>query len=199
MAQATQAAKKEILITGFGGQGIVLAGTIVGKSAALGDRRESTLIQSYGPESRGGACSAQVIIDDRKIHYPYVRAADVLVCMSQSGYEKFLPMLRPEGMLIVDQDLVKPGDCPFDHYAVPATRIDEAMGRTMIANIVMTGFFGSVTGIISRKALENVTTKSVPRGTEELNLNALRKGWDFGAAVLKSRARRAAGEPGARQ
>lgn len=188
--------KKEILITGFGGQGIVLAGTIIGKAAALGDRRESTLVQSYGPESRGGACSAQVIIDDRKIHYPYVRKADILVSMSQSGYEKYIGDLRADGLLIIDQDLVVPGEHDRDLYAIPSTRIAEEMGRKMIANIVMTGFFGSVSGLISWKALEDIVTQSVPRGTEELNLNALKKGWEFGTATLKSRAKRAAGHAG---
>ena len=74
---------KEITLTGFGGQGIVLAGRILGAAAALGDHKESTLVQSYGPEARGGACSAQVIISDGTIHYPYVRRPDILVCMSQ--------------------------------------------------------------------------------------------------------------------
>ena len=82
--------KKEVIITGFGGQGIVLAGRILGEAAALGDKKESTLIQSYGPESRGGACSAQVVISDQSIHYPYIKSPDILVCMSHSGYEKYI-------------------------------------------------------------------------------------------------------------
>ena len=79
----------EILITGFGGQGIVLAGQIVGKAASLIDHKESTLTQSYGPEARGGSCSAQVIISDGFIHFPYVRQPDILVCMSQGGFDKY--------------------------------------------------------------------------------------------------------------
>ena len=90
--------KKEVIITGFGGQGIVLAGSILGKAAALGDHRESTLIQSYGPESRGGACSAQVVISDTAIFYPYIKTPDVLVCMSQGGYDKYIGDLPDDNL-----------------------------------------------------------------------------------------------------
>ena len=93
-AQDQNKAIKEIIITGFGGQGIILAGRILGKAAALGDHKESTLVESYGPESRGGACSAQVIISDKTIHYPYVGYPDILICMSQSGYDKFIGHIK---------------------------------------------------------------------------------------------------------
>ncbi|MBL7181204.1 MAG: 2-oxoacid:acceptor oxidoreductase family protein, partial [Desulfobacterales bacterium] len=100
--------KTEIIITGFGGQGIILAGFILGKAAAIGDKMESTLIQSYGPESRGGSCSAQVVISRETIHYPYVTTPDILVCMSQSGYDKLSRQMKKNGILIIDQDLVRP-------------------------------------------------------------------------------------------
>ena len=108
-AKAAELSRKEIILTGFGGQGIVLAGRIVGEAASLGDHRESTLTQSYGPEARGGACSAHVIISDGSIHYPYVRHPDILVCMSQGGFDKFGSLLKDDGTLITDQDLVQVG------------------------------------------------------------------------------------------
>ena len=82
--------QKQIIITGFGGQGVVLAGRILGQAAAIGDKLESTLVQSYGPESRGGECSAQVTIADAFIHFPYISIPDILVCLSQSGYAEIL-------------------------------------------------------------------------------------------------------------
>ncbi|MCP4665107.1 MAG: pyruvate ferredoxin oxidoreductase, partial [Deltaproteobacteria bacterium] len=94
MTQKEKTAKQEIIFTGFGGQGIVLAGRILGRAAALGDHKESTLVQSYGPEARGGACSAQVIIADSAIYYPHVRHPDILVCMSQGGFDKFINQLH---------------------------------------------------------------------------------------------------------
>lgn len=189
--------RKEILITGFGGQGIVLAGLILGKSASLGDKRESTLTQSYGPEARGGACSAQVIISDGTIHYPYVRHPDVLVCMSQGGFDKFGNILKDDGILIVDQDLVRiVRDREETLFAIPATRLAEELGRKMMANIVMLGFLTAVTGTVSVDAARGTVEISVPKGTEQMNLKAFNKGYDFGLATLKGRRKKAAGLKG---
>lgn len=185
--------KQEILITGFGGQGVVLIGSILGQAVALGDHRESTLVQSYGPESRGGFCSAQVIIDDRQIQYPYVRYPDIMVCMSQTGYDKYGSMIMDKTLLITDQDLVKPVGFKRDYFSIPATRFAEEVGRKMIANIVMLGFFTAITKVVSRKAVEEAVKDSVPKGTEEMNLNAFKKGWDYGTAMLKGREKKASG------
>ncbi|MCP4715771.1 MAG: pyruvate ferredoxin oxidoreductase [Deltaproteobacteria bacterium] len=197
-AKDNKAAKKEVTITGFGGQGIVLAGRILGQAAALGDHKESTLIQSYGPESRGGACSAQVVISDVGIHYPYIKHPDILVCMSQGGYDKYIDDIVDNGILIIDQDLVRPGRVVVsDAYSIPATRMAEELGRKMMANIIMLGFFTAVTKAISLKAAENAVAVSVPKGTEELNLKAFNKGCDYGLATLKGREKKAKGKTGA--
>ncbi|MFP4477576.1 MAG: 2-oxoacid:acceptor oxidoreductase family protein [Desulfatibacillaceae bacterium] len=185
--------KKEIVITGFGGQGIVLAGKIVGKAAALGDKMESTLIQSYGPESRGGACSAQVIIAATTIDYPYVRKPHILAAMSQAGFEKFIDQVQDDGLVLIDQDLVKPRGVDREIFAVPATRMAEELGRKMMANIIMVGFFTAITGAISKEAAEKTVEGSVPRGTEQMNLNAFNKGHDFGVALLRGKDRKATG------
>ncbi len=115
-----QKQKKEIIITGFGGQGIIMAGRILGRSAALGDRKESVFTQSYGPESRGGACSAQVIISEEPIRYPYVRHLDILICMSQTGYETFVGQMTQKTILLIEQDLVRPSLNKCDPFAIPA-------------------------------------------------------------------------------
>jgi 2-oxoglutarate ferredoxin oxidoreductase subunit gamma len=188
--------RKEIIFTGFGGQGIVLAGKILGMAAALGDHRESTLVQSYGPEARGGACSAQVIISDQAIHYPNVRHPDILVCMSQTGFDKFCGMLDEDGILLTDQDLVNTGALARDFFPIPSTRMAEEMGRKMMANIIMFGFFTSITGAVSVEAARSAVTDSVPRGTEATNLNAFTKGHDYGLAVLKGRQKKAEGKTG---
>ncbi len=190
--------KKEIIITGFGGQGIVLAGRILGEAAALGDQKESTLTQSYGPESRGGACNTQVIISDKVIAYPYVNRADILVCMSQGGFDKFIGQINEDGILLTDKDLVKaPAKTVDSFYSIPATRIAEELGRKMMANIIMIGFLTAVTGVISKTAAENAVAGSVPKGTEEMNMKAFSKGFDFGMAVLKGREKKASGRAGA--
>lgn len=188
--------KQEVIITGFGGQGIVLAGRILGMAAALWDRKESTLVQSYGPESRGGACCAQVIISDDVIRYPYVKTADVLVCMSQSAYEKYKGQLKPEGYLLTDKDLVTPNE-ERDFFSVPSTRMAEELGRTMMANIIMLGFLTAVTALISEKSAKEAVVSSVPKGTEEMNLKAFAKGYDYGLSKLKGREKKSIGKAGA--
>jgi len=189
--------RQEIVFTGFGGQGIVLAGRILGKAVVLGDHRESTLVQAYGPEARGGACSAQVIIADEAIHYPYVRRPDVLVCMSQAGFDKFIGQMKENGTLLIDKDLVQPKGFSGDVFAIPSSRMAEELGRIMLANIIMLGFFTAVTGAVSVDAARDAVMHSVPKGTEKMNEAAFNKGCDYGLAVLKGREKKASGKPGA--
>lgn len=186
---------KQITITGFGGQGVVLAGKIVGQAAAIGDHLESTLVQSYGPESRGGACSAQVTIADGPIYFPYVESPDILVCMSQSGYDKQYITLKPDGVLVIEQDLVKL-DVQREHYAIPCTRFAEELGHKMMANIIMIGFFTAITAAVTQSAARATVLSSVPKGTEEKNLKAFERGWEYAQAILKGRRHKAAGQVG---
>ena len=190
------AQRKEVIFTGFGGQGIVLAGRILGMSASLGDHMESTLVQAYGPEARGGACSAQVIISDGSIHYPYVRRPDILVCMSQGGFDKFVGEMKEDSLLLIDQDLVQPRGFDGDYFSIPSTRMAEELGRKMMANIIMFGFFTAITGAVTKDAACSAVLASVPKGTEKMNETAFNKGCDYGLAVLKGREKKATGKTG---
>ena len=197
MSKKTTFSQTEIIVTGFGGQGIILAGRILGMSASLGDKKESTLVQAYGPESRGGACNAQVIISDTPIHYPYVNTPKILVAMSQAGYDKFAPSLLPDSVLLVDQDLVNPENATCDHFSIPATRMAENLGNKMMANIIMLGFCTAITKAVSNKAAQETVRQSVPKGTEDRNIEAFNKGFDYGLSTLKGREKRANGHRGA--
>ena len=192
-----KATRQEIIFTGFGGQGIILAGRILGQAAVIGDHRESTLVQAYGPEARGGACSAQVTIADQPIHYPYVKNPDVLACMSQGGFDKFIGQMKKGGTLLIDQDLVQPRGFDGRFFSIPSTRIAEELGRKMMANIIMLGFFTAITGAVSVDAARDAVADSVPRGTEKMNAAAFGKGFDYGLAVLKGREKKATGKAGA--
>jgi len=99
--------------------------------------------------------------------------------------------------LIIDKDLVKPQKIDRDYFAIPATRLAEELGRKMMANIIMVGFFTAVTKIISLDAAKDTVAKSVPKGTEKQNIAAFTKGFDYGLAKLKGREKRALGQPGA--
>jgi 2-oxoglutarate ferredoxin oxidoreductase subunit gamma len=177
----------EIRVSGFGGQGIILSGRIIGMAAAIYEGKQATLNQSYGPEARGSACSAQVIVADELIHYPYISELNILVAMSQEAYEKFVPNLAKNGLLLVESDLVKTQKFPkgLRHYSIPATRLAEKMGRKIVANIVMLGFFTAMSDIFQPDSMKQAMLSCVPKGTEELNLNAFTAGYDYGMKLKK--------------
>ena len=195
MTEKRETIRQEVIVTGFGGQGIVLSGRILGMAAALYDHKESTLVESYGPESRGGACCAQVIISNNVIQYPYVAKPDVLVCMSHPAYEKYKDHLKPDGVLLTDKDLVRP-DEKRDYFSIPATRMAEELGRKMMANIIMLGFTTAITSLISVEAAKEAVTSSVPKGTEEKNILAFTKGYDYGLSKMKGREKKVFGRAG---
>jgi len=176
-------AKTEIRVGGLGGQGVILCGSIIGKAAAIYGGKHATLIQAFGPEARGSACSAQVMVSDEVIGYPYVKQPDILVLMSQDAFTQFIPRLKPGGLVLFENELVEPdGHIPAGCRAVgvPATRFAEELGRRLVLNIVMVGFFTGVTGLVPIEAVERAVLDSVPKGTEDLNMKALRKGYDYG-------------------
>ncbi|RLC67484.1 MAG: pyruvate ferredoxin oxidoreductase [Chloroflexi bacterium] len=179
----------EVRLSGFGGQGIVRSGEIVGKAAVLYDGRYATFTQSYGPESRGGACAAQVVIADDPVElsYPHVIDPSILVVMSQGGYNKYVPEFRRDGLLIVDQDLVELDEAAegLQVLRVPATRMAEELGRRIVANVVMLGFVAAVTDVASPEALRLAVLDSVPKGTEELNERAFATGFEYGQKMKK--------------
>ena len=173
----------EIRFVGYGGQGIVRSGIIVVKGASIYDNKYATMNQSFGPEARGGACSSELVMSDQKVQYPYVEVSDVLIAMSQPGYEKFEPELGEDGMLLIDEDLVKPRE-PRGNiriFSIPATRLAEELGYKIMANVVMLGFFTAVTGLVSKKGMENAIADSVPSGLLEKNLQAFEKGFQYEA------------------
>ncbi len=144
------------------------------------------MTQNFGPEARGGACSAQVILSDTPVLYPYVTRPDILVVMSQEAYTLFSPQLKDEGTLIIEEDLVRIGELPAGVrvYSIPATRIAEELGKKMVLNIVMVGFFGAISQVLDRDALRNAVAASVPEAYRELNLKAFDRGYEYGVREL---------------
>jgi 2-oxoglutarate ferredoxin oxidoreductase subunit gamma len=184
---AATATRHEVRFTGFGGQGMVVMGYILGRAAAVYDGKSATMTQSYGPEARGGASSTQVVIADGKIHYPYVIEPNVLVGMSQEGYDKHRTNLADDGFLLYDEDLVAlaPDEKAKKIYKIPATRFAEELGRKIVANIVMLGFFSALTDMVDDEAFRKAITDAVPKGTTELNLNAYDKGREHALSLLE--------------
>jgi len=171
--------RTEVILTGFGGQGIVLSGTVLAR-AAVYDRKEVVQTQSYGPEARGGACRAEVIVSDDTIYYPFVEEADILIAMSQEALDKYINKIKTGGRLIVDSTISRiPQKDGIKLNKVAATSIaSEKLGKTIVANIIMLGALTSLTGIVSREAIEKAVRESIPgRGAEEVNLKALEEGY----------------------
>ena len=179
--------RTEIRICGFGGQGIILAGIIIGKAASIFDKNEAVQTQSYGPEARGGASKCEVVVSDSEIDYPKVQSPDILVAMSNEALVKYIVDLKDEGTLIVDPgttDVEDVRDFIDQHnikvYEAPATKTaNDEIGLKIVANIVMVGAITKVTGIISENAAVEAIKDSVPAGTEEKNIKAFEAGYNL--------------------
>jgi len=176
----------EVRIAGFGGQGVILSALVLGRAASIHQGEFATMTQSFGPEARGGACSAQLVLSDKPVLYPYVTHPDVLVVMSQEAYTKFAPELKDGGTLLVERDLVRVTDLPRHTrvYSVPATRLAEELGKRMVLNIVMVGFFAAITRLLEPDAVRKAVADSVPSSFRDLNLKAFDKGYEYGKTAL---------------
>ena len=181
----------EIRIAGFGGQGVILLGQVIGKAACIYEQGYSVLTQVFGPEARGGAASAQVVLSDQPILYPYVTQPDIAIVLSQEAFTRFSGDVKPNGLILVEQDLVhvsgvKPG---VKVLSAPATRLAEELGKRMVMNVVMAGFFASVSGVVSPDAMRSAVLDSVPKAYRELNQKAFESGFECGktaAAALQT-------------
>ena len=175
----------EIRIAGFGGQGVILSAVVLGKAASIYENGFATMTQNFGPEARGGACSAQLVVSDSPILYPYTTVPDIMVILSQESYNRFANELRPGGTLIIEEDLVRVSSLNRDKrvFSIPATRLAEELGKRMVLNSVMVGFFTSVTNLLSPDAVRKAVADSVPSSFRELNLKAFEKGYDYGLST----------------
>jgi 2-oxoglutarate ferredoxin oxidoreductase subunit gamma len=179
----------EVRIAGFGGQGVILSAIVLGKAASIYQGEFATMTQNFGPEARGGACSAQLVLSGSAVLYPYVTRPDILVIMSQEAYNRFAPDLKEGGTLIVEQDLVRVDQIPSGTkvFSIPATRIAEELGKKMVLNSVMVGFFAAVTHLLDRESVRNAVADSVPAAFRDLNLKAFDRGFEYGTTAVPAR------------
>ncbi|MEM3464785.1 MAG: 2-oxoacid:ferredoxin oxidoreductase subunit gamma [Candidatus Bathyarchaeia archaeon] len=177
----------EIRFAGFGGQGIIKSGIMVATAACIYGGKHAVQTQSYGPESRGGACRSEVVIADDEIDFPKVTEPDILVVMSQHAYNEYAETVKKGGTIILDPDMI-PNEREIEGvkvFRVPATRMAEELGRRIVANVVMLGAFAAITGIVDREALKESIKANVPKETEELNLKAFEIGYEYGKKVVE--------------
>ncbi len=166
----------EVRLAGSGGQGLILAGLVLAEAAGVFDGREVAMVQSYGPEARGGTSKAEVIISEVPIDYPLCTQVDVLVALNQEAADTYCWDLKPGAWVLIDKDLVL--HPPSSRaVALPFTEMArDKLKKIMVANIIALGTISELTGIVTRRALERSLLTRVPSGTEELNKKALSLG-----------------------
>jgi 2-oxoglutarate ferredoxin oxidoreductase subunit gamma len=170
--------RREIRISGFGGQGVGLFAYILGKALSLNQDLHTVMTQSYGPEARGGASSANIVVADRPIDYPFIQQADVLVALSQEGYSRFRGQIKEAALVVIEMDLVTPD--PNDRpLGIPATRLAEELGRRIVTNVIILGFYCAVDDLIQKEAVERAIETTVRPHTLELNMKAFEVGYVY--------------------
>jgi 2-oxoglutarate ferredoxin oxidoreductase subunit gamma len=181
------AQRYEIRLTGSGGQGLIIAGIILAEAAGIYDGKSVCQTQSYGPEARGGASKAEVVISDQEIDYPKAIKPDLLLAMNQKSCDTYFFDLKPKGTLIVDSTFVK--QLPTTRaIPIPFTQIARTLvGKEMAANIVALGALATITRVVSLASLETAVLNRVPPGTEELNRKALEAGIEAAKRYLQEK------------
>ncbi|MGQ9557573.1 MAG: 2-oxoacid:acceptor oxidoreductase family protein [Desulfurispora sp.] len=166
---------REICLSGSGGQGIILAGILLAEAAIL-EGRYALQTQSYGPEARGGASRAEVIISEEFVDYPHVQQPDVLLAMSQEAYEKYVSAVRPGGLVLVDATFVQPdGAASYKQISLPLTETArQRLGKEISANLVALGALVRLTGLVRPESLQQAVTGRL--GSAPANLAALEAG-----------------------
>lgn len=174
------AMQTEIRLTGSGGQGLILGGIILAEAAILqGDNAIQS--QSYGPEARGGASKAEVIISKNDIDFPKVEKADILLSLTQVAFDKYKDSLKEDGILVVDSSIKVPEGLKAKKIvSAPILKTaSDVVGKSMVANIVALGVIQELSNIVTKEQLEEAVLNRVPRGTEELNRKALAEGYNL--------------------
>ncbi len=174
----------EILLAGFGGQGILFAGKVLAY-CGLAAEREVSWLPSYGPEMRGGTCNCSVILSDEPIGAPTVYDPDILMAMNEPSFLKFSDKVKAGGKIFIDSTLVDSRSSRDDItvYEIPATQLAEENGLTGGANIILLGLIIAKTGIISDKDIEAAISKIVPPTKPKLienNMKAISIGRNYG-------------------
>jgi len=177
--------KKEVRICGFGGQGVILAGFIIGKAASVFMDFNAVQSQSYGPEARGGAARSEVIISDEKIGYPRPTGVDILVAMSQESFDSYRGDIDKDTIIVVDPDLVRKYDIGRPVYTIHAQKIAQELGNKIVTNIIMVGAFTAIFGLLTHEAVKQSVLDSVPSRFKELNEKAFEKGLEAGKNAVK--------------
>jgi 2-oxoglutarate ferredoxin oxidoreductase subunit gamma len=176
--------KTELRLAGTGGQGVILASVILAEAAGVHEGRQVVQTQSYGPEARGGASKADVIISDEPILFPKCQKLDVLVCLSQAAADRYFEDLRVRGVAVIDSFHVRESPRQGAVCLPLAEAARRELGRELFANIVALGAVARVTGAVRLDSLGLALVARVPAHSLDTNRRALQLGWDVAAEYL---------------
>ncbi len=169
----------ELRLSGSGGQGLITGGIILAEAAIL-DGKNALQSQSYGPEARGGASKAEVIISGEEISFPKVEHCDLLLSLTQLSCDKYIDTLKDNGILIIDQSVEAPVRDDIKVYRLPIlSTASDKLGKSMVANIIALGVINKITEMVTKESLEKAVLQRVPKGTMDLNKNALEEGYNL--------------------
>lgn len=180
--------RKEICLSGSGGQGLILAGIILAEAAGIYDGFEVAQTQSYGPEARGGASRSEVVISDEKVDYPKIIKSDILLALTQKACDKYIENLKEDGILLVDSTDVT-NIPPFEGkvYQHPITEdAIRVLGNQLVANVISLGILVQITGIVSKGALRQALQDRIPERIRDLNKRALEHGFEIGESLINT-------------
>ena len=179
----------EIRLSGSGGQGIIFMGIILAEAIGIYEGKYVSQTQSYGPESRGGSSRSEIVVSDEEIDYTKAIRLDLLLAMNQKSCDEFFKDLKPNGILVVDSTFVNQIPTP-KALRIPFTRIArERFVKEIMANVIALGALTQVIPMLSQKSVEKALLAHVPKGTEELNRNALKVGIVAGKRAKKDLAK----------
>ncbi len=172
---------EQVVLCGSGGQGIILAGTILSR-AAFNDGKWVSSTGSYGAAARGGACRAEVVISERPIIFPFVIAADTLIAMNQAAHDRYIGRVKPgEGVVIYDERLAPEEMKGLKYVRIPASRVAiEELNNAMVANVIILSAAVAMTDVVSKKELGSAIEEIIPEKLIELNLKAMNIGFRLG-------------------
>jgi 2-oxoglutarate ferredoxin oxidoreductase subunit gamma len=167
----------DVRLAGLGGQGLLLAGLIMGEASAVHDGKNAVQTINYAPLARGAPSRAELVISDFPIYFPEVENADLLLAMSQNAYDEFAERIKKDGIIVIDTDNVtKYEDSPALLKYPISTIARRETGRDLTGSIVGLGIISKVTGKVSADALRKAIRTRAPKGTVELNMKALEAG-----------------------
>lgn len=176
-------AKKQIILAGVGGQGLVSAGGMLAEAAAIYERNEALMGCAYGSEARGTFTKAEVIIDDKRIFFPEVQQPDIVAVLHQTAYDRYAGKLPETALLVYDSDVITPSVEQENQLGVPMSALADAAGAPGRTNMVVLGMISAMDGIVGREPLERLITKKFESKPKlvEMNISALNAGYKYAA------------------